>query len=263
MLQTLFQFVQRWCAGTEVPHFNDQGGRVNTDETARAIRTALERDPEINQERYPITVWVDDVVHLEGDVEDIITKRKALRLARHVAGLPSVIEDRLCVVTHEQVTSDALQEAVLNALRGEGAFRDMVIGGHQEEPENGDQDWIKVEVQNCRIHLTGEVNSLSHRRLAEVIAWWVPGCCDVNNRLHVRPPEADNDEEISDAVRLVFDKEPALDSTQISITTCDRKITLRGAVFNEEQKRIAAQDCWYIPGVHAVHNELQVVTPNQ
>jgi hypothetical protein len=66
-------------------------------------------------------------VHLESDVEDIIMKRKAVRLARVVAGLPPVIEDRLCVVTSRQVTSNALQGAVLDALRGEGAFRDMAI----------------------------------------------------------------------------------------------------------------------------------------
>jgi hypothetical protein len=30
-------------------------------------------------------------------------------------------------------------------------------------------------------------------------------------------------------------------------------------VFSKEQKRIAAQDCWYIPGVYAVHDALQVV----
>lgn len=236
---------------------------MKPDETAHAIRAALGRDPDVKQDRYPITVWVDDVVHLEGDVEDIITKRKAVRLARQVVGLSPIIEDRLCVVTYEEVTSGCLQDAVLKALRSDGVFRDMAIGADQRAPSNGDQDWIMVGVQNCRIRLKGEVNSLSHRRLAEVLTWWVPGCCDVDNRLHVRPPEADNDEEISDAARLVFDKEPALDANQISITTFDREITLRGAVFSEEQKRTAAQDCWYIPGVHGVHNELQVMMPNQ
>jgi osmotically-inducible protein OsmY len=34
-------------------------------------------------------------------------------------------------------------------------------------------------------------------------------------------------------------------------------------VFSEEQKRIAVQDCWYIPGVHAVHDALQVVVRDQ
>ncbi|MDQ3732206.1 MAG: BON domain-containing protein [Pseudomonadota bacterium] len=169
---------------------------MKTDETARAIRAALQRGPEVQQDRYPITVRGDDVVHLESDVDDIITKRKAVRLARLVAGLPPVIEDRLCVVMSGQVTSDALQGAVLDALRGEGAFRDMAIDADQEAPTSSNQDWIEVGVQGCRIRLTGDVNSLSHRRLTEVVIWWVPGCCNVDNRLHVRPPEADDDEEL-------------------------------------------------------------------
>jgi hypothetical protein len=105
----LFQVVRRSCAGGDVPLLIDQGAGVKTGETARAIRAALKRNPEVQQASYPITVRGDDVVHLESDVEDIITKRKAVRLARLVAGLPPVIEDRLCVVTSGQVTSDALQ----------------------------------------------------------------------------------------------------------------------------------------------------------
>jgi hypothetical protein len=34
-------------------------------------------------------------------------------------------------------------------------------------------------------------------------------------------------------------------------------------VFCEEQKRIAAQGCWYIPGVQSVHDALQVVAWDQ
>lgn len=233
---------------------------MNIDKAAHAIRAALERDPDIKQDRYPITVRVDDVVHLEGKVEDIVTKRKAMRVVRQVADVPAVIEDRLFVVPTEQVTDAALRDKVLEALEREPAFAGMDIHAGRDAPARREQDWITVEVRGCRVSLTGEVNSLSHRRFAEVITWWVAGTCDVDNHLHVRPAEEEHDEEISDAVRLVFDKEPALDAAQVSVTTRNREITLRGAVFSEEQKRIAAQDCWYIPGVHAVHNELQVVS---
>lgn len=233
---------------------------MDIDEIATAIRAALERDPDIKQDRYPITVRVDDMVHLEGHVEDIVTKRKAMRVARQVADGPAVIEDRLWVVATEQVTDDTLRDKALEALKDEPAFAGIDIRAGRLAPASGDQDWIRVEVQRCCVRLTGEVNSLSHRRFAEVITWWVAGTCDVANHLHVRPAEEEHDDEISDAVRLVFDKEPALDAAQVSVTTRERKITLRGAVFSEEQKRIAAQDCWYIRGVHAVHNELQVMS---
>lgn len=233
---------------------------MNVDQTANAIRAALERDPDIKQDRAPITIRVDDVVHLEGEVEDIVTKRKALRIVRAVAGLSAIIEDRLRVATSERISEDELRDRVLEALLREPAFARMDIRAGRDAPATSEQDWMRIEVRACNVRLTGEVNSLSHRRLAEVIIWWVAGTCDVDNRLHVRPPEEERDEELTDAVRLVLEKEPALDATQVSVITRDREITLRGAVFSEDQKRTATQDCWYIPGVHAVHNELQIVS---
>lgn len=232
---------------------------MNTNDTAEVIRAALERDPDIDLDRYPITIRVDDLVHMEGEVEDIIAKRKAVRIARSTAKTARIV-DRLRIARDEQVTDDELRDGALEALRGESAFADMDIRTGADKPADRERDWIRIAAIDCVVRLTGEVNSLSHRRLAEVIAWWAPGARDVNNHLHVRPPEEEHDEEISDAARMVFDKQPALDAEQISVVTRDREITLRGAVFSEDQKRIAARDCWYIPGVHAVHNDLQVVS---
>jgi osmotically-inducible protein OsmY len=231
---------------------------MSTKDTADAIRAALEQNPDIDLDRYPITVRVDDVVHIEGKVEDIIAKRTVVRIVQLVAKTAR-INDRLRIARDEQIADDELCDGALEALRGESAFADMDIRPGAGAPVNSEQDWIRIAAEDCVLRLTGEVNSLSHRRLAEVIAWWAPGVCDVDNHLHVRPPEEDHDEEISDAVRLVLDKEPAMDAEQISIVTRDREVTLRGAVFSEDQKRVAGQDCWYIPGVHAVHNNLQVV----
>lgn len=232
---------------------------MSNESLAGAIRAALEVDPDINLHRSAVHIHVNDVIRLEGEVEDIVVKRKTLRIARRLArGLP--IEDRLRLVPSERMVGDQLRDAALAALRGEPAFAEMDIDAGTDAPSGQERDWMRVTAQDCAVRLTGEVKSLSHRRLAEVLAWWVPGSCDVDNRLHVRPPQTDHDEEITDAVRLVFDKEPALDAEQISVVTRDREVTLRGAVANDEQKRIAARDVWYIPGVHAVHNELQVVS---
>lgn len=231
---------------------------MNADDTAATIRAALEHNPDIDMHRFPISVRVDDVVHLDGEVEDIIAKRMALRVTRRVANTAR-IEDRLRLVTNEHITDNKLRDAAVEALRADSAFTVMDIGPARDKLPGQEQDWIGIAARDCVLRLTGEVNSLSHRRLAEVIAWWVPGCCDVENRLHVRPAEEEHDEEIADAVRLVFDKDSSLDAEQISVVARDSEVTLRGAVYSEEQKRIAARDCWYIPGVHAVHNQLQVL----
>jgi osmotically-inducible protein OsmY len=231
---------------------------MNNNDLAGAIRAALEREADIDMHRYPIEVRVGEVVCLEGNVEDIVAKRKALRLAREMAHTHR-IHDHLRLATTERISGDQLRDAALKALNREPAFADMDIQAGDLAPPAQERDWIRVTASGCVLRLKGEVNSLSHRRLAEVIAWWVPGSGDVDNHLHVRPPEQETDEEISDAVRLVFDMEPALNAEQIRVATRQREVILRGAVFSEDQKRRASQDCWYIPGVHAVRNELQVL----
>ena len=49
----------------------------------------------------------------------------------------------------------------------------------------------------------GAAISLSHKRLAGVLAWWTPGCRDVVNSLDIVPPERDSDEEVQDALAEV------------------------------------------------------------
>ena len=52
-----------------------------------------------------------------------------------------------------------------------------------------------------------EFASLSHsKRLAGVLAWWVPGTRDVVNGLEVVPIREDSDDEIAEAVNLVEKK---------------------------------------------------------
>jgi osmotically-inducible protein OsmY len=227
------------------------------DKIVTAIRAALERDGGINLHEYPIRISHRDTICLEGNVENIEAKRKARMIALRLAGdIP--VEDHLRLIPGERREGKALLNGVLNALMQEQAFSQMDISNGEHRGVESPQGRIQVKVDGSRVVLLGWVNSLSHRRLAEVISWWVPGCCDVLNLLHVEPDELETDDEISDAVRLVFDKEPSLSSDEISVRTRNAEVTLAGVVHSDEQKRIASFDCWYIPGVHAVHNQLEV-----
>jgi osmotically-inducible protein OsmY len=222
-----------------------------------SILAALEHDKEVNLHSSRISVVAGEVVRLGGEVENIVIKRKALRVAKQIAGNAG-IEDHMRLRVVNQRHDKGLLNATVETLMQEPAFAEMEIRNANTVPPDHDRGWIAVSVHENVIALQGEVRSLSHRRLAEVICWWIPGCCDVKNRLHVHPAEEENDDEISDVVRLVFDKEVSLDAKQISIHTRDAEVTLRGVVHSEEQRRIATYDCWYIPGVHGVHNELEV-----
>lgn len=118
---------------------------------------------------------------------------------------------------------------------------------------------MKLRVTDGIVTLDGEVPSLSHKRLAGVLAWWVPGSRDVINGLGVEPPEDDNEGEILNALRLVLEKNPLVDTTQVAATCVDSAITLRGVVGSDRQKDLVELDAWYLFGVDNVINELEVV----
>lgn len=224
--------------------------------TETKIRAALERAVDIDLHHNRIEVVGGSNIRLEGEVSNIAIKRRALQIAREIAG--GKVEDRLLLRVERNRVDDELLQAVLHALTSEPVFRDFIIRARQSDAKPEERDWIEAEVDGPRVRLYGQAWSLSHRRLAEVLAWWVPGTADVDNRIRVQPAEQDNDDEISDAVRLVLDKDPSLDAEQIRIITRNGEVYLQGTVTSDVNRRMADYDCWYIPGVHKVHNDLQV-----
>lgn len=230
------------------------------EDTVKAIRAALEHDPDINLHRYPIEIHVDSAVRLTGVVGDIRAKRKALRLARQAAGRDDIL-DELLIDTTEARGAQELRQAAVEALKQEPVFAEVIIDEGREAPVERRTGWIAVDTDGARVILHGVLDSLSHRRLAEVICWWVRGSADVDNRIHVEPPERETDAELADAVRLVLEKDPSIDASQLDIAAREAAVELRGAVATDEQCRIAELDCWYIPGVHGVDNELVARTP--
>jgi osmotically-inducible protein OsmY len=217
---------------------------------------ALERETAVNVHRYPIEVNHDEHVRLSGVVENIIAKRRAVRIARTVSPGHQVL-DHLRVEVGRQRQDDELRQAVLHTLLAESAFAEIRLVEGDTAPDGATQ-WIGLRAADGVVSLTGDVGSLSHRRLAEVLCWWTPGCADVDNRLRVKPPERDSDDEIADVIRMVLEMESAVDATQIGITVRDRLVTLRGEVRTEAARQIAEYDCWYVAGVHDVRNELTV-----
>jgi len=80
----------------------------------------------------------------------------------------------------------------------------------QEITDDNASGDILIGVKEGVVTLDGWVISLSHKRLAGVLAWWVPGCRDVLDGLEVLPPEQDNDDEVSDALSLVLEMDPMI-----------------------------------------------------
>lgn len=229
---------------------------MTTENLRQTIYTALQRDARLQGQYDDLHIDLqDDVVVLNGRVDDIAAKRLIPRLAGAALGHHQLI-DQLRLIPSGQRDDEELATAVKQMLGDEPVFRDYRITGTAPaiEDASANGNAIGVAVSDAVVLLTGSVGSLSHRRFAEVLAWWTPGIVDVDNRLHVLPPEQDNDGEITDAVRMVLEKDPWLDAGDIDVHTRNGVVRLSGVLPGNEQKHMAETDAWYVLGVHGVEN---------
>jgi len=230
----------------------------------KQVRRALEFETRVNLHRHPITIgFADGAVVLEGKAADVAAKKIALELAGAVEGVRGVI-DRLRVAPTEHRGDGAVRDILCGFLLNESELRacSIRLRGNgvevlREAPADGTGE-IEVAVENGVITLEGSVISLSHKRVAGVLAWWTPGCCDVLNSLDVHPPEEDNDAEIVDALRLVLEIDPLVDAAQIRARCDGYVVTLDGCVRSDHEKRQAERDAWSLFAVDKVVNRIEV-----
>lgn len=228
------------------------------------VVAALERETNINLHRYPLFLSLaDGVLTMEGEVEQIMAKKRALEVAAAVPGVTGII-DRVRLVPAAPMADGEIRDHVCQALLAENLLVSSalwaIVKGKPEvvREADGSEGSIDVEVTDGVVILNGAVSSLSAKRLAGVLAWWVPGSRDVVNGLEVSPPEADNDDEVVDAVRLALEKDPFVNAPQIKVVCRNYTVTLEGLVKNEHQRQMAEADAWYVFRVDRVENLLRV-----
>jgi osmotically-inducible protein OsmY len=133
----------------------------------------------------------------------------------------------------------------------------QVLQSHRKSlPEA--QGTIVAAVSDGIVTLNGEVASLIQKWLTGVLAWWTPGCRDVVDELVNVPAQEDNDDAVTETVRLALEKDLFVNATKVQVSTKDRVVTLRGMVPNEAMMQLAERDSWYVAGVKNVVNQLAV-----
>ncbi|MCL4872904.1 BON domain-containing protein [bacterium] len=213
----------------------------NPHDIAKAVKALLVNELHLDPAIYPVEVSsVDGSVLIEGVVDKISQKKRALLFAMGHEGVSGVI-DRLRVRPSVHMSDDEIRDHVIRALSEESALKGLKI-----EPE----------VNGGVVDLEGEVWSLSHKRLAGALAWWVPGSTDVINSIEVVPAEADSDEEVSDAIRLILEKDRLVDASSLRVFTRDWVVTLEGVLASAESREAAEDDAWFTWGVNGVVNNV-------
>lgn len=235
------------------------------DAMLKQVKATIGRETHLDARHWPIGIALrNGTLQLEGDLPDIDAKKAALRAAAALDGIDTVV-DGLRVGPPNGQGAAALRDAVCKRLLEVIDFRNCTIRawvkGRRETLRDAGRDaggHIEVGADRGIVTLEGEVLSLSHKRLAGVIAWWAHGCRDVVNALAVVPHEDDNDDELIDALRLVFELDPTVHADRIAIAVQDGAVTLSGVVSSAAERSRAEMDAWYLDGVIHVDNRIEV-----
>lgn len=239
---------------------------MDQEATVKRICASLERDVGINLHTGQVRVEpAGRAILLEGMVARISEKRRAALVAQRIAGdIP--VEDRLAVQPAQDREDGTIRDVLSNAILSEPVFLHFNVSMWEKEAvqdlrlaPRAVEGSLVLAVNDGVVTLGGEVWSLSHKRFAGLLAWWVPGVKNVDNQIAVKPADSDTDDEINDDVNLALEKDPLVHEEQISSITRDHVVTLQGLVPTEEEKRMAEDDIWYMGlGVRGVINEVMV-----
>lgn len=237
----------------------------NEERIVNEVAAALEREKQVNLHDFPLQLEFDaGVLTIEGEVDHIMAKKRALEVAAAIPGVASIV-DRLRLAPAERMADGEIRERVCKALLAEDMLGSCaiwaIVKGKSEvvrEADQGVDGSIDVEVEDGVVILNGAVSSLTAKRLAGVLAWWMPGSRDVVNGIEEVPAEEDNADEIIDAVRLVLEKDPFVNASQIKVSCANDWVTLDGLVKNETERHMAEADAWYVFGVDGVTNRILV-----
>lgn len=237
---------------------------IRVEEVTGTIRAGLEREPRVNLHSHPIEItFADGVVTMSGEVGGVAAKKIALNIAAKPSPVSGIV-DRLRVEPSEPMEDGAIRGHVCNALTSEPAFKQYsvraMVKQEMESVRSVDVDrFFEVEVTEGIVTLNGTAESISHKRLAGVLAWWVPGSRDVVNGIELSSNMEEQDDELVDLIRIVLEKDPLVNASQISLHSSDGVVTLEGGVATPNSKWAAEADVWYVLGVNEVVNLLVVV----
>jgi osmotically-inducible protein OsmY len=208
----------------------------------------------------------DRTITVESEVPTVAAKKLALERIAAVPGIEGIV-DRLHVARAARMGDGEIRAHIRDAFIDEPSFKRFEIWefrhGELERMQGAPLEVfgrIDIEVADGVVTLNGRVPGLESKRLAGVVAWWVPGTRDVVNGIAVEPPEDDSPDHIVEAVRIALEKDPFVDAGQVRATATGCVVRLTGFVPTETERERAEDDAWCIFGVDDVKNEITVAS---
>ena len=228
------------------------------------VREALQSVPRMNGAGAPLALSIaDGALIIKGEVPDVAVKRRALDAAVSVEAVGDIV-DRLTVAPTEIMGDRQIRDHFRDVLYREPGFADfMLIAVDRGSPtvlrrpvEAAGR--IEYDVDRGIVTLDGSVPSVEHKRLAGVLAWWVPGRRDVVNAITVEDGDGQAAGTLADWVKDILDRDDRLDAAAIEVVAQNGAVRLFGRVASERDRNQAEFDAWYVDGVDRVVNDIDI-----
>lgn len=199
-----------------------------------AVEKELISDPAVPFDRFDVAT-ADGIVTLTGRVDNILARQRAVKIARAVTGVKSVV-DRIEMVPTFSRTDIQIQKDIEEAIFFNPATEDYEIA---------------VRVDAFEATLSGQVDSQAEKMLAEKLAKGVRGVIAVHNDLNVKETQDRFDPAILTDVEQALKWDILVDDALIDVKVQDGTVILTGTVGSAAEKNLAISDAW-VSGVKSV-----------
>jgi osmotically-inducible protein OsmY len=205
-----------------------------------AVIRQLDWDPSVDASAIGVTA-AEGVVTLTGFIDSYAGKLAAERAVKRIRGVRAVAND--IVVRLRQPRTDALiARDCANALSNPATIADRV----------------QAVVHYGHVTLTGNVQWLFERELAEDLVRHVRGVLGVHNHITVNPQPAARD--VTQRIVRTLHHDADVDARHIVVNVEGHTVTLTGTVTTWAQRDAAERAAGQAPGVTQVNNQINVVS---
>jgi osmotically-inducible protein OsmY len=211
------------------------------DDVVVNVNDELFWDPKLDSAE--IAVAADDgTVTLRGTVGSLREKREARKAAQRVFGVNSVDNQLKVRLLDGQGQDDSdLRGVVLQALMLNSSV-----------PKT-----VDATVEDGFVTLTGTVSWQYQRDEADFVASSIAGLLDVFNEIEIVPPMP-NAMDTEDSIKKAFLRNAALDADELTISTLNGAVTVKGTVRSWAEHDEAIDAAWAAPGVTSVRDDLTI-----
>ncbi|MDR9502166.1 MAG: BON domain-containing protein [Desulfurivibrionaceae bacterium] len=209
---------------------------------AWAVETDLITDPMVSAHLIDVKSN-DGVVTLSGSVDNLLSKERAVKIAKSIRGVRAVV-NQVQVKPVSRKDRDIARDIELAWLR---------------DPATESYE-LDVKVKDGIATLTGQVQSWQEKQLAEQVAKGVRGLKGVNNEVTWEWTEGRLDSEIQAEIERRLESDIWVHHGLITTEVKDGKVTLRGSVGSITEKNYAETDAW-VAGVKEVDGSELTINP--